>query len=329
MEAMDRETSPFNDPVSLLAVVKKRRTSSSTKGIDKSKITRTPKNEGTAKCGENDVPNSRSTQKPRGTVICETQRETLWKISDDISVEVSPILNGKGIVTDYNLAQMNWHWIKAFVAKLKQVVQTKTSSRGWKETLLCCLGEANRPDDVDLVLDKQIAVANNQRRWGENVDKEITGLQNALDNWKLRWYSEPLYGMKVLRGMFEDIRIVIVWLTSTHRNLFIRTCNNFCPWIEFISWLDIKQPNMRGYRLKRGGEWKCFEVSKSSLSHNSGLFAQMAETNRVLEENQCVAVWKARPRFDGKLSSPWRKEVVGECWCAIKGSWSLKTIGEG
>jgi hypothetical protein len=324
-----RSASPRAEMGSLLKAAKKRKVEPSAEQGEKSKAA--PKTKGKAKIMDtgsdvdrydDDILLYVPTQKPKADLICKTPQGSLFKISDTVVLGPARILEGEGMATNYNLSQMSWHWIKKFLPKLKDVIQHKVSHRGWKRTLLYSLGEANRTDDGDLALEKQIADLEKQQKKGALAKDEgevrSSQLREELDNWEPRWSSEPLYEMKIIRGMFDNSRIIVLRLTSTHGNLFVRTYSDFEPWMKFIDWLEVKQSNMRGYRLRRGGDWNGFEVAERPVAEVLDLVSQVAAMNAVFEEQNCVAVWKTIPQFDEQLSDLVSDGTIGERGHAVK-----------
>jgi hypothetical protein len=76
---------------------------------------------------------------------------------------------------------------------------------------------------------------------------------------------------------------------------------------------------MRGYRLRRGGDWNGFEVAERPVAEVLDLVSQVAAMNAVFEEQNCVAVWKTIPQFDEQLSDLVSDGTIGERGHAVKG----------
>ncbi|KIW01989.1 uncharacterized protein PV09_06499 [Verruconis gallopava] len=252
----------------------------------------------------NDKPIYRSTQKPIGTMLCESPTGSCWKVSSDVSVAGSSILPDQGTMVEYNLSQMNHHWIKILVRNLKDVAQVKCSVRGWKKTLLYSLGAANIPDQGDIELEKRIAQVKKQLRKGKvsaaDADSRLQRLEEELDSWVPGWQCEPLYELKIFRSMSENTQIIIVQLSSTHGELFIRTERSSATWIKFFDWLNVKQANMHGYSSRRkAAEWNGFEIEEKLLVNHPSIVAQLIEMERLFLRYQCVAIWKTKPQNMG------------------------------
>jgi hypothetical protein len=105
--------------------------------------------------------------------------------------------------------------------------------------------------------------------------------------------------------MYEDPSIVIVRLTSTHGELFIRTKSDFEPWTRFVNWIDVKQSNMHGYKSRRHGTaWNGFDVSEHASAAAPGVVERVVEMEGLFQKHACVAIWKTEDFGDGSISVP-------------------------
>jgi hypothetical protein len=102
--------------------------------------------------------------------------------------------------------------------------------------------------------------------------------------------------------LFGDVKIIIIQLASTHGDPFVRTFGDFKPWKKFIDWLDVKQSNMHGYKLKRA-VWNGFDITKARVADKPDLVAQITEMEKYFEKKSCVAIWKTKSLFEGKVLS--------------------------
>jgi hypothetical protein len=243
-----------------------------------------------------------STERPKAPMIRSERissyaTQTWWKISSDVEVQDSQIMPGQGTVKTYNLTQMNAMWIKSLVKNLQDVAQIQCSVRGWKKTLLYCLCQANVPDDSHKKIEEKIAEIEQKRKHGKRLgaedDVELDALEQALDEWKPRWHNEPLYELAMIEGAYKDPNIVIVRLTSTRGNFFIRTRAGFLPWMDFVKWINVDQKNMIGFKSRRGGkEWNGYEVAEYPISNDGEATEQVTEMEDLFRIHSCVAIWR-------------------------------------
>jgi hypothetical protein len=57
---------------------------------------------------------------------------------------------------------------------------------------------------------------------------------------------------------------------------------------------------MHGYKLKRA-VWNGFDITKARVADKPDLVAQIAEMEKYFEKKSCVAIWKTKPQFEGKV----------------------------
>ena len=226
-----------------------------------------------------------------------------WKISGDVMLSRSKLVLLQGQVTSYNVSQMNPTWIKSFVKNLRDVAQMVYSVRGWKQTLLFALGAASEPDNSDDPIVNEIKDLEKRQRNGGVDDAEsearLDELEAELDAWEPGWKSEPLYSMDAIQGAFDDPTILILRLSTTHGEFFIRTDEAHEPWKDFMKWLFVTNKNMIGYRSRRGGnDWNGFEITEKQLAEDEDLKAKVVEIEALFHEHSCLAIWRTVKWFN-------------------------------